>query len=284
MKIDGSNISYLSGQKNHWRRWMWNRIVERLPKGVKPKDATVLYLAGRENLDHDEAMRRGFKAANLIAVERDRGVVSELRKSGVTTLHMPLDLAIMGWPKNRQIDVVIADFCCGITDSMRPFVAALLSAQCMGAVVATNFQRGREPGELVDELKRLCVENVNQAPDIKHRGKLFTAWVAFYFGVRFREAYEQMDCPELFADFARSFAVHAESFRPSLNSYRQAHCKVIMDSCIFNMPGRAQGAMTLECSGFNGATKKGLSIKRKVTAALAVQTMRLNGTLKAKSA
>ena len=36
--------SYKFGNKNNWRRWQWNKIMERLNK--PPKDAVVVYLIG----------------------------------------------------------------------------------------------------------------------------------------------------------------------------------------------------------------------------------------------
>lgn len=111
----GHEISYRSGQKNHWRRWVWNRITETLPKGIRPRDATVLYLPGEADLDWPEARRRGYQRENMIACERDPRVVRALRARGVTTISLSLALAMQAWPQGRPVHVVHADLCSGIT-------------------------------------------------------------------------------------------------------------------------------------------------------------------------
>jgi hypothetical protein len=78
-------MNYKFGTKANWRRWQWNRIVERL--AVPVRDAVVVYLAGPEDLDRPVALSKGFRPDNLIAVDRDGDVVKQLRMNG--TLSSP---------------------------------------------------------------------------------------------------------------------------------------------------------------------------------------------------
>jgi len=145
MALSGAEISYISGQKNNWRRWMWNQVKERLPKNKTAKDCLVLYLAGRENADLEEAKRRGFLPANMIAVEADKDVARSLRQQGVTTIAGNVVDVLNCWPLEHKVDVVILDLCAGLgLDMIRRVQAGLMQPCFVGAIVSINLQRGRD--------------------------------------------------------------------------------------------------------------------------------------------
>jgi hypothetical protein len=146
---------YRADQKNAWRGWQWNRIVERLT--VPVEDATVLYLCGPEDIDREKALRLGFTNENLIAVDVDEESIRRVRASGGLGIAHDLTELVESWPREWPIDVVVADFHCGLNNMTMGFLDAL----CRGAnlpVVSMNAQRGRDAqsaelrAEAVDDL------------------------------------------------------------------------------------------------------------------------------------
>lgn len=136
-------VVYKNGAKNQWRRTAWNAIAD----GVQDRaNALVLYLPGSTDLDRPEAMRRGFKPANLIAVERQPEVCELLRAEGATTICGSLTEVLEAWPVHVPVRCVVADFQCGMTDDVRRFEQLCCLhpalAQC---TVLVNLQRGRDP-------------------------------------------------------------------------------------------------------------------------------------------
>lgn len=135
-------VNYKNGQKNNWRRTMWNVVAKEI---TDRKTALILYLPGAADLDRSEAIRRGFKPANMIAVERDAEVAEELRNKGVTTIRGKLNAILENWPERHPVDVVIADFQCGFNnDTSRTIEILMTSPAFDGAVVVINMQRGRD--------------------------------------------------------------------------------------------------------------------------------------------
>jgi hypothetical protein len=136
-------VTYKNGQKNNWRRAAWNAIANATEN---PADALVLYLPGSTDLDRPEALRRGFKPANLIAVERNEAVTAKLRASGVTVIVGDLNDVLASWPVSVPIGAVLADFQCGVTKTVEKFMRLWSfhpATKNAGAVV--NVMRGRDP-------------------------------------------------------------------------------------------------------------------------------------------
>lgn len=144
---NGADKDYNGREKNHWRRWQWNRIVENLKAtNRRPQNAIVLYLAGIENLDMQEAMRRGFMKENMIAVDKVGKVVDALRASGTLAICSDLNSALWSFPLNLKLDVVVADFCAGIqVDQWSAVHALTLIGQAEDCILSVNLQRGRDP-------------------------------------------------------------------------------------------------------------------------------------------
>ena len=144
---NGANKDYDFSHKNHWRRWAWNQIKSRI--SVKPSEAIVLYLAGKENLDLEIALSKKFKKENLIAIERDKNTISFLRKNKVNVVSGDFNDVLLGWGEQPKIDVIIADFCGDIylsNDKSNSLLRAIF--YCKGVkdfktVFVANFQRGR---------------------------------------------------------------------------------------------------------------------------------------------
>lgn len=158
MATNGAVKNYKFGTKNNWRRQLWNHIVALLKEmHVKPGDAKVLYLAGRDDLDRDEAKRRGFKDWNLFAVENDVRTLRALRDKGVIAIHGDFSEVLYCWP--QHLDVVIADFCCGYhKKTASKFIEAVLHSSAMPAsILALNMLRGRDR-DYMEEKKEFSLD------------------------------------------------------------------------------------------------------------------------------
>jgi hypothetical protein len=141
-------VIYKNGAKNHWRRTLWNRIDALV---LDKRRGPVLYLPGSHDLDRPEALRRGFRAADLIAVERNPAVASKLRQQGVTVLCTDLIDALYAWPADWPIAAVIADFQGGLEDHTLALAHLASSHPALdGAAIAVNLQRGRDCAMLND--------------------------------------------------------------------------------------------------------------------------------------
>lgn len=175
MKIDPlhsvtlDEVNYKNGAKNHWRRNIWNRIVERL--AVPARDAVVLYLAGASDLDRSVALSKGFRDANLIAVDRDMSKVSFLRRRG--NLCLKGDFFDVVRSVSIPVHVIHADMCGGLSNNMRDHVALWACLpNTKNAVVCANMCRGHDAQS--NEWRNFLRANNpdrNDA-DFKHRGKL----------------------------------------------------------------------------------------------------------------
>lgn len=169
--------NYKTATKNNWRKQCWNEIARRVSN---KKNAVVLYLAAEQDLDRGEAIRRGFRAENLIAVDLRQTVVDSLRSRGKVAIQGRIEHVACAW---HDVDVVYADFCCGFTrEAMRavemlnlfPFV----KDDC---VFLFNFQRGRESkaaGEWIREFQGLYEDGASQfVKNPKNRAQLAIAWM-----------------------------------------------------------------------------------------------------------
>jgi hypothetical protein len=142
---------------------------------VPAKDAIVIYLAGREDLDRPIAISKGFKPHNLFAVERDKCVVRALRGSGVLTVSGDLINALDSWTGPGH--VIFADLCSGLSTSFCSLLAALVhKPHFRRSVIAVNLMRGRDPFWVVNFQTPIDeTEAFKQSPleafNTKHRAK-----------------------------------------------------------------------------------------------------------------
>lgn len=161
-------MNYKFGNKNNWRRWAWNRISERTEN---PREACVLYLPGPQNNDEDIALAAGFRAANLIGVERDKKCATTLRESGTPTAIGDIFDVGVTWPTTRPIGVFFADLFRGISPELVISLVQMMALpQFSTCVFAFNLKRGRDKGvaAVKDQLMRYKTVGENE----KHRGLL----------------------------------------------------------------------------------------------------------------
>lgn len=136
-------MNYNYPSKRHWRRTLWNIISKRVT--VKKRNALILYLAGLTDEDRAIAKEKGFSRNNLIAIEHDPDVVKTLRAGGTLTLCGDALQHLHAWNPRRKVDVVLLDFCCGLTDSIFKGLFELsFHPSFQDSVVVINMLRGRD--------------------------------------------------------------------------------------------------------------------------------------------
>lgn len=173
-------------RKHHWRCQVWSELRRRVT--VHPKEAIIIYLAGEQNLDREQAIRNGFHENNLIAVDGDMKVVKSLRGKGQLAVHGDIFQVIRNWSRDVKINGIIFDFCSGITSS--EFCAGiqncLMMRQCKESVSVVNFLRGRD--SFLTRVKSSLI-SINESPDPfyqeiineKHRGILTLTFIMELF-------------------------------------------------------------------------------------------------------
>jgi len=164
--MSGGLESYKFGQKNNWRRWAWNRIARTLLRsGVHPSEAIGIYLPGKQDLDRDVALSKGFLPDNLIPVDMDRSTIESLRKAGRLAIHSKALPVLSSWNCKRvPLNFIHADpFHCASslsTNLMQQSLAVLGASG--GGVLSMTVSRGHENGpygELIRETRDKGVAN-----------------------------------------------------------------------------------------------------------------------------
>jgi hypothetical protein len=271
--VSAPKTGYKFGNKNQWRRWVWCRIAERL-RG-RAKDALVVYLAGQEDLDRANAVRKGFRASNLIAVDKSASVVGALRTSGALAIDADLIAVIEAWNPSRQIDVVLADFCCGFERPVvRALIGALFSPHAFGAVIVVNFLRGRDPSSnALRAALSLGLDDERQ----KHRGAMFVMAQCGYIAgsaVAERRGISTDQIPDDDAESMTIMDALISNCRPALYSYKSSSGQVF-DTVVFRNIGvseRARAGVIRKWREQRTA-QSDIGVRRKVAAAMAHRTM-----------
>lgn len=140
--MSGSRKNYNFGQKNHWRRTVWNEVLRRTNGAERTRP--ILYLAGPNDLDRAIAISKGVPPENLIAIDRDRMNVVATRKRGHVAIESDIADVLWSWPDNRPAAAVLLDFCCGVTRDTAGVLDAFQRRGLADAVVMVNFMRGRD--------------------------------------------------------------------------------------------------------------------------------------------
>lgn len=158
--------NYKFGRKNNWRRWQWNIITKTLKNlGKKPQDSICLYLRGPDDKDREVALQKGFKSNNMIAVDINKENIKAAKQNGNNAIFIGLGPLLSLWGKQPKIDIIVADFCCGMTETVKEFINDLLLCEGLTdhCILAINLLRGRDPN----------IKIIQEVVPIKHRGMLF---------------------------------------------------------------------------------------------------------------
>jgi hypothetical protein len=254
-----SKIYYESGRKKSWRPWKWNRYVERLSEmGKKPKDAIVLYLPGPiekkgdpkgKNFDPDRkiAIRKGFKNNNLIAINSDSKIITEVRNRGGYAVCGDLFEIVKYWIGEPQVDIIDADLCQGFDYKLIQLCITILTSAGISkeAIIGLNIFRGRDSyGKWLRELTEKHI-----GWNIKNRAELFyCALLSFSSKLKLYESrfngvktlWEWLETPirneyenKLYNNYTK---IMQWKINPLYYSYRSENSKTYMDTIIFNRP------------------------------------------------
>lgn len=173
--MSGATKRYTCGNKQHWRRTVWNRISALVRRDWR-SSAIVLYLAGAEDRDRAIAKQRGFVDWNLIAIERHSATINRLRDARSLTVDGDVVSTLLSWPRDKRVHVLHLDLCCGFDKkTVDGLFRALARPPFMGAVVAVNMMRGRDANSrdqrewVADIVARLPKYDQSSLND-KHRG------------------------------------------------------------------------------------------------------------------
>lgn len=265
--MSASDKDYKFGTKNNWRRWQWNRIVERLTKPAR--ESIVLYLAGKDDLDRREALRRGFRSENLIAIDNNLEIVKNLRSKGVVAIHGDLIDIIANWSGDPRIDVIVADFCGGLTKKCGSGLIremAYSKGLAMRTVLSVNMLRGRD-GDLPKYIKNAITPAIPYA--IKHRGLLLISAIMMDLMRSVNDIFKSIENWEVLhgCRFENWFN---NTFRPSCFNYKSK--SVFMDSVVMVWPGD----MSLDPI----SCRTSRDVKNKISSSKAIRSMRKNGKLR----
>jgi hypothetical protein len=282
--LDATN--YGCGSKNNWRNRMWNTVREFTSN---PADAIVVYLPGAANLDAPAATRKGFKQWNMIAVERDRKVVQHLRREQrQAVMHGSLLHAMVGWPPDRPVGVIVADLVSGFDSHASDIVRAWMCMRPFAqSTLVINMQRGRESDgtnrQTVSwqhtELVRALARQWDVAPNSR---ALYTVFALPLF---LQMHYSRCAPGGVLPDNIKAAIVTRGLTNGQfwewrfLPPYRSG--RVVMDSVVLKDCGRIEARTELMRTAENEPQHVivARAMRRKVAAAYAVRTMRFNGTL-----
>jgi hypothetical protein len=147
--------SYDFGQKNNWRRMQWNSIRDWLRgRKIRPRDAQGIFLPGPQCLDVAVAKAKGFDPLNLVAVDESGEVAATVRSMrSCPIINAPLGDVVLSWCPDQRLDFIVADLCTNLSQSALGLAAALpvlMETRTEPVAVVVNLLRGRERGTYFD--------------------------------------------------------------------------------------------------------------------------------------
>jgi len=223
--MKGHNKDYKFGPKNNWRRWFWNDVLRRT--NGREKAEIILYLAGSQDLDRAVVGRR-VPDRNLIAIDRYFNNVANIRESGHYAIHADALEALRAWPVRQAVCAVVLDLCSGlweVEELARLSMLMMAHPAFMSAVLAANFQRGRELAtnkmiHVSDQLNWDAIHRdfgINIGP--KHRG--------FMLACSHATMASMLACGS-----PQETASALKCLSPSFSSYKSSSGSLIFDSVV----------------------------------------------------
>lgn len=134
---------YDNGTKETMRGWTWNRIGDFIPPVLR-KTSTVFYLPGEHDFDRSVGVSKGFRSANMFAIDRDENAIEVVRKNGGRGIVGELVEVLRQQVAHEwRPNVIVADLMCGLYRSTLDLMRIMM---CFNStVVAVNLLRGRDP-------------------------------------------------------------------------------------------------------------------------------------------
>jgi len=256
--MNGGLSSYKFGQKNNWRRRVWNHIRD---NAKSPRLCVGLYLPAEEDLDYAVAVSKGFDPRNLIAVDRDASVVHSLRSKGRLVIYGELLDILRSWPVHRvPLGFIHCDLFSNYSPSAVSIAHAAMESLCLsgGGTLVINLLRGRENSCAGQILKRLGAEN----GEAVHRAiPITTAMGAAWAGVTVSNLFQEGTQIWKSQASAADRVVDILQRRRLMFSYKSNG--QVFDSAVFNLPP------------VQGQRRRATDETRQIAAILAHRTMRL---------
>lgn len=264
--MSGDVFDYSYGQKKVWRKWCWNRLCEKV--GPHRKDKTILYLSGPDDYDRKEGVQRGFKNSNIIAVDLSDENIDVVRKQGGFGLCDDLYHILLMWPYEWKIDVLIADFCQGISDHAFRLMHALIHCSAIHSetVIWVNLMRGRDPkSNYYREQYGALMTQWSFSGNNKHRGEI---WFWMFMSEILRSAregghyrIERENCGDRVQALVDHMQPVTTSYKSTSNQY--------FDTIIFINPASIEG----QCKPLEYVPEL-IKARQKISALKAIRTMR----------
>lgn len=235
----------------------------------REKHEPILYLAGPEDNDRKIAIEKGVPSQNLIAIDRDKRNVENVRATKNPAICSDGLDVLWSWPDDRPVAAVMLDLCGGLTRDVVSIYDVFQRAPLRRAVVMINLQRGRDAffNDKRDMLQNAGLLTPLWAPgnggemvcihdDVLHRGYLFLMWnsfetVLFALGLaeepgadwngedkcRVKYSYPEADEDgNAEPEFAALCSMQYSAAKPKLFSYRSG--VLTFDSAVFEHPAR----------------------------------------------
>lgn len=258
---------------------MWNQVKARL--SVPARDAVVLYLAAEQDEDRDIAVSKGFRAHNMIAVDKSPAIVRQLRADGKLALDADVHGLLATWSPDRAVHVVALDYCCGLTAAVRLSMPHLtMMPHLADAVFMVNMLRGRDPATNEDRASTAKWSNVNA----KHRGQVLFSMLLEAWSIGICGGLSLNDLGEICRNDASlngwtdehgaRLAKLLRHSRPFTHHYRSTS-RQTFDSVVFRSPVAAFDLAPENLSDVLRSKWAGHPLRRKSAAILAHRTRRI---------
>ncbi len=254
----------------------------------REKTETIIYLAGRDDLDRWIATEKGIPDDRLVAVDRHGPTVAQIRERKVPAVCGRVEDVLIGWPRSTPVCLIHLDFCGGLPDPKD--IARLANEWVFNpalttAILAVNMMRGRESGDAntwrkvaegaIAHLNRHGPANhpLKMPGGEKHRG----AQLAYSLAAAAACDWIKSDDGSMYSPFDTANSLHW--MNPKLFTYRSGG--LVFDSCVLDPIGRSfclhntQAEQTAQ-QVLRQAQPIDVATQRRVNATLAVRSMRAN--------
>jgi hypothetical protein len=233
--LSGAEMDYDFGQKRHWRRWIWNRIAEKVEDR---KNAICIYLPGKNDYDRPVALERGFEGHNLIGIEKDGDVVKKLRSSGTLAIDADFLDVMTVLALRKRLGVIFGDFCGGVFPvTARKLHSAFCSPYMKKSVFAFNLMRGRDRGDECGEVWRRYI-NIQSCDIRMHRGCILLMNTLLLMSSSLAKQFpDQIDGTD--SGLIKMSSALFNAVEPNYTSYKSGN--KYFDSIVFYHPMRLDG-------------------------------------------
>jgi len=264
--MTGKTKNYKFGNKNNWRRTVWNIAAKHIPK---KKNAICLYVGDEKDLDRPVAIKKGFYSNNLILVNNDKKVVDKIRRQKKLAITGDVQDILSSWNSETKISFANLDVCCGIEKSIfiDVFNCLFLPVVARPGVVCFNLQRGRDNysndirNKYIKAIKKTRL-NIKQfgIDSYKHRGFLLYSSILEFLMSPHKGKDISIEDFEFQAAFIKTL------LEPVFLSYKSG---VVMDSVIIKI--NKEMPILFQRDFFPERTK---TVSPQISAVLAVRTMK----------